>query len=117
MRGRALVRDHGEVSFEDMFTGDSPSSGAASYVAGPLTFLLRNDYEPVEIDSLDLTITSLEEPRTASIERVWLDTVDVRPGRTVPLKVMMRSYRGEDVTRAGEEPAHRGESVRERPRR
>ncbi len=99
VRGRALVRNHGEVSFEDLFTGDSPSAGAASYVAGPLTFLLRNDYEPVEIDALDLTITSLEEPRTASIERVWLDTVDVRPGRTVPLKVMMRSYRGDEVTR------------------
>ena len=99
VRGRALVRHYGEVSFEDMFTGDSPSSGAASYVAGPLTFLLRNEYEPVEIDSLDLTITSLEEPRTATIERVWLDTVDVRPGRTVPLKVMMQSYRGDEVTR------------------
>ena len=99
VRGRALVRNHGEVSFEDLFTGDSPSLGAASYVAGPLTFLLRNDYEPVEIDALDLAITSLEEPRTASIERVWLDTVDVRPGRTLPLKVMMRSYRGDEVTR------------------
>jgi len=99
VRGRALVRNHGEVSFEDLFTGDSPSSGAASYVAGPLTFLLKNEYEPVEIDALDLSITSSEEPRTASIERVWLDTVDVRPGRTVPLKVMLRSYRGDEVTR------------------
>jgi hypothetical protein len=99
VRGRALVRNHGEVSFEDLFTGDSPSAGAAGYVAAPLTFLLKNDFEPVEIDGLDLAITSLEEPRTATIERVWLDTVDVRPGRTVPLKVMLRSYRGEEVTR------------------
>jgi hypothetical protein len=99
VRGRALVRDHGEVAFEDLFTGDQPSAGAAGYVATPLTLLLKNDFEPVEIDGLDLSITSLEEPRTATIERVWLDTVDVRPGRTVPLKVMLRSYRGEEVTR------------------
>jgi hypothetical protein len=99
VKGRALVRDHGEVSFEDMFTGEAPSSGAAGYVAAPLQFLLRNDAEPVQIDSLDLAVTSLEEPRTATIERVWLDTVDVRPGRTVPLKVRLRSYRGEEVTR------------------
>jgi hypothetical protein len=99
VKGRALVRKHGEVSFEDMFTGESPSIGAASYVAGPLTFLLKNDFEPVEIDSLDITISSSEEPRTATIERVWLDTVTVRPGRTVPLKVLIRSYRGDEVTR------------------
>ena len=61
--------------FEDMFSGESPSIGAANYIAGPLNFLLRNDYEPVEIDALDITITSTEEPRTATIERVWLDTV------------------------------------------
>jgi hypothetical protein len=100
VKGRALVRKHGEVAFEDMFTGDSPSVGAASYVAGPLTFLLKNEFEPVDIDALEISIVSTEEPRTATIERVWLDTVDVRPGRTVPLKILMRSYRGEEVTRS-----------------
>jgi hypothetical protein len=99
VRGKALVRKHGEVNFEDLFTGESPSVGAASYVAGPLTFLLRNEFEPVEIEGLDITIASAEEPRTATIERAWLDTVRVRPGHTVPLKVLMRSYRGDEVTR------------------
>ena len=51
MKGRALVAQHGEIAFEDLFTGDSPSIGAASYIAGPLAFLLTNDYEPVEIDA------------------------------------------------------------------
>jgi hypothetical protein len=99
VKGRALVRNHGEVTFEDLFTGDSPSIGAASYVAGPLTFLLKNEFEPVDIDTLDITITSSEEPRTATIERVWLDTTKPRRGRTVPLKVLIRSYRGDEVTR------------------
>ena len=100
VKGRALVRKHGEVAFEDLFTGESPSVGAASYVAGPLTFLLKNEFEPVEIDALEITIASTEEPRTATIERVWLDTIDVRPGRTVPLKILMRSYRGDEVLRS-----------------
>jgi hypothetical protein len=99
VKGRALVRKHGELSFEDVFTGESPSTGAASYVAGPLTFLLKNDFEPVEIEKLDIHIASSEEPRTATIERVWLDTTTVRPGRSVPLKVLIRSYRGDEVTR------------------
>jgi hypothetical protein len=99
VKGRTLIRKHGEVNLEDLFTGESPSVGAATYVAAPLTFLLKNDYEPVEIEGIDISITATEEPRTATIERIWLDTTKVRPGRTVPLKILMRSYRGDEVTR------------------
>ena len=101
VKGRALVGEHGEIAFEDLFTGDSPSIGAASYIAGPLTFLLTNDFEPVEIDALDLTIVSSEMPRTAELERVWLDAPSVKPGRTVPVKLLVRTYRGEEVTAHG----------------
>jgi hypothetical protein len=99
LKGRAQVRNHGELTFEDLFTGESPSVGAASYVAAPLTFLLKNDFESVDIEALDISITSSEEPRTATIERVWLDTMEIRPGQTVPLKVLIRGYRGEEVAR------------------
>ena len=97
VKGRALVDKHGEISFEDIFTGESPSVGAASYIAGPITFLLKNEFEPVEINELDLTIVSSEEPRTAMLERVWLDAPNARPGRSVPVKLLMRTSRGEEV--------------------
>jgi hypothetical protein len=99
VKGTAVVKGHGTIGFENIFAGDAPSIGAAAYVAAPITFLLSNDYEPVEIEGLDLTITSTEQPRTATLERVWIDAVRPRAGRTVPLKVLMRTYRGEEVTR------------------
>lgn len=98
VKGRALVARHDEISFEDLFTGDSPSIGAATYIAGPIAFLLTNDYEPVQIEGLDLTIVSSETPRTAELERVWLDAPSVRPGQTVPVKLTVRTYRGDEVT-------------------
>jgi len=97
VKGRALVDQHDEISFEDLFTGESPSIGAASYIAGPIAFLLTNDYEPVEINELDLTIVSSESPRTATLERVWIDAPSVRRGRTVPVKMLVRNYRGDEV--------------------
>ena len=97
VKGRAQVDKHGEIAFEDLFTGDSPSIGVASYIAGPITFLLKNDFEPVEINKLDLTIVSSESPRTAVLERVWLDAPAARPGRSVPLKLLVRTAEGEDV--------------------
>ncbi len=66
VKGRALVDKHGEIAFEDIFTGDSPSIGAASYIAGPITFLLKNDFEPVEIErARPRPSSSSEQPRTA----------------------------------------------------
>jgi hypothetical protein len=66
-------------------------------VAGPLTMLLANDLERISLEGLEIAITSAEEPRSATIERVWLDDVRPRAGRTIPLKVLTRSYRGEET--------------------
>ena len=104
VKGKALVAGHDQLAFEDLFTGDSPSIGAASYIAGPIAFLLTNDVEPVEIDALDLTIVSSETPRTADLERVWIDAPVVRPGRTIPVKLMVRTYRGDEVTQTVQVP-------------
>jgi len=99
VKGAARVRGHSAVDFDDVFAGESPSVGAATYVVAPLTFLLGNDVAPVDLDGVDLTITTSERPRTATLERVWVDAVKVRPGTTVPLKVLIRTYRGDEVTR------------------
>lgn len=97
VKGRALVSNHGEIAFEDLFTGESPSVNAASYIVSPIQFLLKNEFEPVEINELDLTIVSSETPRTALLERVWLDAPVVRPGRTAPLRLLVRTAGGDEV--------------------
>lgn len=99
IKGKMAVKSHGEIAIEDLYSGDRASLNAAGSVMAPLTFLLGNDFEPVEIQAVDLTIQSTEQPRSATIERVWLDGVRARAGKTVPLKVLMRTYRGEDVVR------------------
>ncbi len=97
--GKAALDKHEAVTFDNIFSGDQPSVNAATYIAAPVAALLGNDYEKVDIDSLDLTITSAEEPRTATLERVWIDDQRPRAGRTVPLKVLLRTYRGEEQIR------------------
>ena len=99
IKGTMNVKSHGEIKIEDLFSGNGASLSTAGSVMAPLTFLLGNDFEPIEIQAVDLTIQSNEQPRTATIERVWLDGVRARAGRTVPLKVLMRTYRGEEVVR------------------
>jgi len=100
VRGSAMVKKYGKVDFEDLFTGDQPSIGAATYVVGPINFLLRNAFEDVDIEGLDLEIDASEQAKTATLERVWIDGNRPKPGTTVTLKALMRTYRGEEITRS-----------------
>ena len=96
VKSRARIKGHADLSVEDVFAGDSPILGAATAVAGPMTMLLSNDIEPIALEGLDITITAAETPRRVTIERVWLDDIRPRAGRTTPLKILTRSYRGEE---------------------
>jgi hypothetical protein len=99
IRGSASIRAQGELAFEDIFTGDQPAGGAAAYVAGPLTALMKNTAEPVDVEQIALTIDATEQQRSARIERVWLDTTRPRAGETATVHVALRSARGEELVR------------------
>jgi hypothetical protein len=68
-------------------------------MVAPITYLVANDYEKVELEALDYTIGSSEEPRTATLQRVWIDDSRPRAGRTVPLKIGLRTFRGEEIVK------------------
>ena len=99
VRGRAAVKGHDDITFDNLFAGNTASAGAAGYMVTPITYLMTNDYEKVELEGLDFTIGSSEDPKTATLQRVWLDEQRPRAGRTVSLKVALRTFRGEEVVR------------------
>jgi len=99
VKGSVKVQKHDSIAFDNLFAGDQSAVGAAAYIVGPMTALMSNDYEKIDIGGLDVTFGTTEEPRTATLERVWLDDPRPRAGRTVPLKVMFRTYRGDEVVR------------------
>jgi hypothetical protein len=99
VRGKAVLKKHDDIAFDNLFTGDSASVGAASYMVSPVTYLLGNDFEKVDLEGLEFTVGSSEEPKSATLQRVWLDDPRPRAGRTVPLKVSLRTFRGEEVVR------------------
>jgi len=99
IKGTASVKKYGQVAFEDLFSGDQPSVGAATSVVAPINFLLRNAFEDVELERLDLEIDASEQPRSATLERVWIDGSKPKAGASVDLKMLLRTYRGEEFTR------------------
>ena len=99
VQGKVLLKNYDAISFRNLFAGDTAAANTAAYAVSPVAALLGNDYEDVDIGGLELTVKSTEEPKTAALERVWLDEPRPRPGRVIPLKVLLRTYRGEDVLR------------------
>ena len=97
--GSAKIKKYDPIAYDNLFSGDQASTGVASYMVAPVTYLMGNDFEKVELEGLDFTIVSSEEPKTATLQRVWVDDPRPRAGRSVPLKIAMRTFRGEEVVR------------------
>jgi hypothetical protein len=100
IKGTAEVKDRGTLTFDDLFTGDSPSVSAAASIVGPLNFLVRNAFEDIEISGLNLEIEASEQSRSATLERVWIDGNRPKPGATIDVKMLLRTYRGDEFTRS-----------------
>lgn len=108
VEGTIRLRELPTVSFGDVYTGSTATAAASGSLAAPLTTLLGNKFAPVEIESIDIGITTTDESRTATLERVWLDVPRPRPGERVVLKVLSRTYRGAELieTLIVDIPAH-----------
>ena len=85
------------VHIEDLFSGnfDDAVSGVSSLVTSVVYYLTNNEFKNVGIQQINLEVFASERPKTASLERVWLDRYEVGPGETVGLKLYLKSYRGE----------------------
>jgi len=91
------LRDHENVTFDDIYTGNTASGLAASAISNPVAALYANSFEPVDILGIDVAVTAFEERRTATLERVWLDADRPRAGDEVPLKILSRGHRGTEL--------------------
>jgi hypothetical protein len=88
-----------EVHVEDLFTEGQPAAEASALVAAPLAYLMGNGFERVTIEGLTINVASYETIQSATLQRTWLERAGpIRPGTTVPLKLALRTYRGESRT-------------------
>jgi SpoIVB peptidase S55 len=96
---RVTLGDGREVRVDDLFTEGQPAVQASALVAAPLAYLLTNDFAPVSVEKLVVDVSSFETIQSATLQRVWMErSGPVRPGATVPLRLQLRTYRGDVVT-------------------
>lgn len=61
--------------------------------------LFLNPVETPKLKSVDVTVDMLPERRVATIESAWTPSTEVEAGSTIPVKVFLRPYRGEEIER------------------
>jgi hypothetical protein len=99
LEGRAALAGGREVRFEDVVASEQPAAAVAAAVAGPLAVLAANDFERVAVDELSLNVEAVESREAATLARAWLDApMPLRPGSVVPLRIQLRTRRGETLT-------------------
>ena len=88
-----------EVRLRDVVASDQPAQQAAAALAGPLALLVGNDFEAVALEKLDVVVDAVETRETATLVRAWVDgPLPLRPGTVAPVKLQLRTRRGDVVT-------------------
>lgn len=107
LKGNIFLDDGRSIPLEDMFTGnfDSAVANIANLVTAVTYFVSNNEFKQLGVHRIDLDFQTIEEVRTATLEKVWLDKYDVSPGELIQVRIMSRTYRGESVPLDGAIPA------------
>jgi hypothetical protein len=96
--GEIAIKGHTTVELKDLFAPtDVPVPGGffvATDVQAIFSQIYSNPYEIPHVAGIHLRVTALPERRAATIDDVWVEANEVRPGETVNVKVQLRPYRG-----------------------
>jgi len=85
------------VHLEDLYSGgyDTSPTSLSGLLAAVTYVLLNNGFKDVGIYRIDLSVKAVEEPRTATLEKVLLDKYEVSPGEVIKMQAFYRTQKDE----------------------
>jgi hypothetical protein len=95
--GQIHLKDQEPVNIGNVFSSDANGPALASVAAvGPIQYLLLSG-DGVQIDKIDLEVTSIDHKTNAQLERIAVNKPEVAPGETVTLTAYLRTTTGATV--------------------
>ena len=95
MTGTLRLHGHADVPLRQNFDGSGPGTSAAFYLIALVGALVNSDYERVEIEGIDLTLSQTHTPRVIEIERAQASSNRVHAGDAVDIVFELRRHRGD----------------------
>lgn len=87
------------LELEDLVSGPGLADQVASRVESVLRRLVDNPFEPLKLDSIRIEARIVPRPLRASIQRIYTDRTEYRPGETVRLGIVLKPYDQEPQVR------------------
>lgn len=94
VKGEIAIRGEETVRIDRRFAGPQASAFAASAAAVPLASLLKANFDGLDITSVNLTFNITEGSKTAALERLALDRLQVKAGDSLNFSVFVRNDSG-----------------------
>ncbi len=94
VKGEIAIRGEETVRIDRRFAGPQATAFAASAAAVPLASLLKANFDGLDITSVNLTFNIAEGSKTAALERLAVDRLQVKPGENLNFSVFVRNDAG-----------------------
>lgn len=92
--GEIAVKGEESIRLERRFAGSQTTGFAAASASVALSSLLKANFDGLDITSVTLAYTITEGSKTAALERLTLDRIQVRPGDELNFSVFVRNDSG-----------------------
>ncbi|HSE98762.1 MAG TPA: hypothetical protein VLD57_10910, partial [Blastocatellia bacterium] len=97
INGRIAIKGQPDISLDNSFS--SPNGAAintVNSVAQPLAVLLGSGFDAVDLEGVEVDVTSLDSRSSGALSRLWIDKTEVRRGEKVEIQVFARNDNGEE---------------------
>ncbi len=94
IKGEIKVKGQDTVTVDRRFSAVNSAQMAAASVASPISSLLGSGFDDVQLDGINLEVTSTDTKYAANLERISLDRTEVRRGEKVEIQAYVRTDSG-----------------------
>ncbi|MGI9168277.1 MAG: hypothetical protein ACR2G5_18160 [Pyrinomonadaceae bacterium] len=94
IKGQIKVKGQENVQLDQRFSAANSPMLAAGSVAAPIASLLTSGFDDVQIDGVNLEISSTDTKHTATLDRIALDRTEVRRGEKIEIQAYVRTEAG-----------------------
>ena len=97
LTGEITVKGEESIKLARRFSGPQATGFAAYAAAIPINALLRAGFEGLDITGVTLNMTVTDGSKTAVLDRISTNRIQVRPGETVELSAFQRTEAGKII--------------------
>lgn len=96
--GEIKLKGQNSVKIESRNAGQGAARFGSFSVAVPVATLMQSRFEDLEIEGINLNVSSIDGSKTANLERIELNKTEVKAGEIVEIQAYIRTDTGKILT-------------------